>query len=180
MSENMIERVARAMQARDDSLSTASSDYRWAQLARAAIDECWREINSLIVPGPLPGNGTDRVAQRNGLILAANVLADALARPMTDREKMAEVMARAMLKALPDAGNGYVYKPLVSGDIDDVLIDGSVDLRIVGRSALVALEEAGWAVVPVKEANDVLALLPWNETTHRALAALRDAVATRR
>ncbi len=34
--------------------------------------ECWERINALIVPGELPGNGTDRAAQRNGVVLAAN------------------------------------------------------------------------------------------------------------
>lgn len=37
--------------------------------------KCWAEINRWIVPGPLPGNGWDRTAQRNGMILAANQLA---------------------------------------------------------------------------------------------------------
>lgn len=32
------------------------------------------EVNRWIQDGPLPGNGLDEVAQRNGLVLAANVL----------------------------------------------------------------------------------------------------------
>lgn len=35
----------------------------------------WEAINALIKVGPLPGNGCDETAQRNGLILAANILA---------------------------------------------------------------------------------------------------------
>lgn len=35
---------------------------------------CWQRIDDMIIRGPLPGNGTDRTAQRNGLILAANAI----------------------------------------------------------------------------------------------------------
>lgn len=48
--------------------------------ADAAIAVCWQEINSMIVSGELPGNGTDKAAQRNGLVLAANALAAGRAR----------------------------------------------------------------------------------------------------
>lgn len=34
--------------------------------------KCWAEINKCIVQGPLPGNGWDKSAERNGLVLAAN------------------------------------------------------------------------------------------------------------
>jgi hypothetical protein len=36
--------------------------------------KCWEEVSALIQSGPLPGNGCDETAQRNGLILAANHL----------------------------------------------------------------------------------------------------------
>lgn len=36
--------------------------------------KCWQRINAMIVPGELGGNGCDRLAQRGGLILAANAL----------------------------------------------------------------------------------------------------------
>lgn len=36
--------------------------------------EAWLEINALIKSGDLGGNGCDMNAQRNGLVLAANVL----------------------------------------------------------------------------------------------------------
>lgn len=40
-------------------------------------NECWEAVNSLIKPGAdLPGNGCDGVAERNGLILAANQIAE--------------------------------------------------------------------------------------------------------
>lgn len=38
--------------------------------------KCWERVNKWIIPGPLPGNGTDRSAQRNGLVLAANLILD--------------------------------------------------------------------------------------------------------
>jgi hypothetical protein len=36
--------------------------------------KCWEEVNALIQPGRLSGNGCDETAQRNGIILAANHL----------------------------------------------------------------------------------------------------------
>jgi hypothetical protein len=42
----------------------------------AVIRECWDAINKYIKPGMLPGNGCDESAQRNGMILASNVLMD--------------------------------------------------------------------------------------------------------
>lgn len=41
-------------------------------LSSASAKDCWDVIDRLIVKGQLPGNGTDRTAERNGLILAAN------------------------------------------------------------------------------------------------------------
>lgn len=51
------------------------------------LREVWRKINSMIIPGPLDGNGCDRLAQRNGVILAANAILalmqeDAVADPL--------------------------------------------------------------------------------------------------
>ena len=34
----------------------------------------WAEINKWIIPGPMQGNGCDKTAQRNGLILASNLV----------------------------------------------------------------------------------------------------------
>lgn len=39
-------------------------------------NDCWEAINALIKPGPLQGDGIDKTAERNGLIFAANVIAD--------------------------------------------------------------------------------------------------------
>lgn len=48
---------------------------RFADLVAAAEREaCKRRINTLIADGPLPGNGFDKTAERNGLILAYNAL----------------------------------------------------------------------------------------------------------
>ncbi len=38
----------------------------------------WTAITAMVKPGPLPGDGSDKTAERNGLILAANVLAEML------------------------------------------------------------------------------------------------------
>ncbi len=43
---------------------------------KAAARECWERINALIVKGPLPGDGWDKSAERNGLVLATNVIFD--------------------------------------------------------------------------------------------------------
>ena len=36
--------------------------------------EIWKELNSMVKPGHLNGNGCDGTAQRNGIILAANIV----------------------------------------------------------------------------------------------------------
>jgi hypothetical protein len=36
----------------------------------------WNEINKHIKMGPLQGNGVDATAQRNGLVLATNIIYD--------------------------------------------------------------------------------------------------------
>jgi hypothetical protein len=38
--------------------------------------KCWDAINKWIVRGPLPGNGCDASAQRNGMVLATNLIAE--------------------------------------------------------------------------------------------------------
>lgn len=45
------------------------------------IRECWDAINAQIKEGNLPGNGWDESARRNGLIIAANILAGKLGWP---------------------------------------------------------------------------------------------------
>ena len=43
---------------------------------KATIESCRKAISNQIVYGNLPGNGTDKTAERNGLILAVNILAN--------------------------------------------------------------------------------------------------------
>lgn len=38
------------------------------------LQEAWNAIQAQIKTGPLPGNGGDKQAQRNGLILASNIV----------------------------------------------------------------------------------------------------------
>lgn len=54
-----------------------------AILKTPTANDCWEAVNALIKPGDLGGNGCDQNAQRNGLILAANVIA-ALIHPQTE------------------------------------------------------------------------------------------------
>ena len=42
--------------------------------------DAWEAVNALIVFGHIGGNGTDPSAQRNGIVLATNVLADRICR----------------------------------------------------------------------------------------------------
>lgn len=45
-----------------------------AGLDPATVEAIWRKIDEMIHKGPLPGNGCDRSAERNGLVLAANAI----------------------------------------------------------------------------------------------------------
>lgn len=80
------EKVARAIHARRQTASGGGNYDGMVQIAKqclldeadAAIRVCWEEINKLIVPGELPGNGCDKSAERNGLVLAANALSPAI------------------------------------------------------------------------------------------------------
>jgi hypothetical protein len=42
--------------------------------AKRPACDCWDRVNALIKHGPLPGNGCDLAAERNGLVLAANAI----------------------------------------------------------------------------------------------------------
>jgi hypothetical protein len=43
-------------------------------IQKDAIKHCWNQINARIERGKMDGNGCDASAQRNGLILAANIV----------------------------------------------------------------------------------------------------------
>jgi len=88
---------------------------------------------------------------------------------MTDRDKLVEIVARAMHAALKnDHENSYVaafqdgtrfddnYEKAIA---DTTTIDGEFDLVGVTRSILTAIEEAGWAVVPRNPTEAVVAEL---------------------
>jgi hypothetical protein len=47
---------------------------RLLSIRKDTIQECWNLITSHVQAGSLQGNGCDDTAQRNGMILAANVL----------------------------------------------------------------------------------------------------------
>jgi hypothetical protein len=42
---------------------------------KMGVQECWDAVNDRIEQGQLPGNGVDKTAERNGLILATNLIA---------------------------------------------------------------------------------------------------------
>lgn len=41
---------------------------------RRGLNDAWKTVDEWIIPGELPGDGTDKSAQRNGLVLAANAI----------------------------------------------------------------------------------------------------------
>ena len=52
---------------------------RFAELVAAKERlSCWNEINAAIKEGPLQGNGCDESSQRNGLILASNIVSNGM------------------------------------------------------------------------------------------------------
>lgn len=54
------------------------------------IQACWNAIDRAIVKGPLPGNGCDKTAERNGLILASNLLCNMLSERLEAAPKPAD------------------------------------------------------------------------------------------
>lgn len=69
MTDSMVERVARAIAGAD------KEDYmedcgQYDRRAMAAITAIHAEISKLVVTGLLQGNGCDKQAERNGIILA--------------------------------------------------------------------------------------------------------------
>ncbi len=40
------------------------------------VQDSWKAVNKGIISGNLPGNGIDKTAQRNGMILASNAISD--------------------------------------------------------------------------------------------------------
>lgn len=46
----------------------------WKAATEATREDCWNEINAAIRKGPLPGDGWDQSAERNGLVLASNIV----------------------------------------------------------------------------------------------------------
>lgn len=60
------------------------------------LKDAWNRINSMIRPGDIGGNGCDKTAERNGLILAANAVMEMIDGPLsppTDAE--VEVVTKA-------------------------------------------------------------------------------------
>jgi hypothetical protein len=58
-------------------------DAQWRAIVAAEVarerEQAWEAVNAIIPQGELQGNGCDRQAQRNGTILAANVLQERIA-----------------------------------------------------------------------------------------------------
>jgi hypothetical protein len=51
-----------------------------------SLERAWEALNNLIEVGPLPGNGFDKTAQRNGIVLAANELRSIIDRATEGKE----------------------------------------------------------------------------------------------
>ena len=69
---------------------------------------CWNEINEQIVHGPLPGTGCDKSAERNGLILATNILLSKLLQKSASPcyPSLGDSM-RSPIKMMIDKATGY-------------------------------------------------------------------------
>lgn len=46
-----------------------------SNIRRNERQDCWNEINAQIKQGPLSGDGCDKQAERNGMVMASNILA---------------------------------------------------------------------------------------------------------
>lgn len=58
---------------------TTADLHKFCDLVEAATrKKCWNEINAFIKTGELPGNGCDESAQRNGLVLASNIVSSGM------------------------------------------------------------------------------------------------------
>ena len=70
-----------------------TDDQMRAYAAAAVATErqaAWDAVNKWILPGDLGGNGCDNNAQRNGMILASNVLMERMSGPNVEVEALAE------------------------------------------------------------------------------------------
>lgn len=47
---------------------------------RRGLDDAWEAVQEWIIPGELPGDETDKAAQRNGLVLAADAIRELMDR----------------------------------------------------------------------------------------------------
>lgn len=56
----------------DDKLAAAEADAR--RITDSTLFAAWIEIDNHVKRGPLQGNGCDETAQRNGMIMAQNIL----------------------------------------------------------------------------------------------------------
>ena len=66
------------IQAQVDESFLAGARVAMEDSRRAVLQEAWNKINSYIKPGRLQGNGCDDTAQRNGMILASNIIMEML------------------------------------------------------------------------------------------------------
>lgn len=111
---DLVERVARAIGgchmlgpsyvATDGSRHAEIPWEGWVDHAHAAIRECWQQIDGMIVRGPQSGNGCDRLAQNNGLILAANALMSAPEPAIDPQVILKEAMAHLGENTVLNAG----------------------------------------------------------------------------
>lgn len=61
-----------------EKLRAYAEEYAQALVLRER-QACWDAINAHITSGELPGSGWDQIAQRNGLILASNIIGNRIA-----------------------------------------------------------------------------------------------------
>lgn len=74
MSERIIGALRRIRRCESEAAAQEVLEGLIAEVVAKERKACWDEINGAIKIGQLPGDGFDETAQRNGLVLASNII----------------------------------------------------------------------------------------------------------
>ncbi len=96
------------------------------------LEKVWNEIDAAIKPGILPGNGMDKTAERNGLILATNIVSS---------------LSTKNLPTSPKSVEGHVSVPREEATYEQMqagsaAVQGAVGLRTLTRNEAAAVYRA--------------------------------------
>lgn len=85
-------------------LATESLERFATLVAERTKQECWDEINKWIKLGELQGNGCDDTAQRNGMILASNLISGLMGANVKIQRRSQSVRCNAGLARITETG----------------------------------------------------------------------------